>query len=158
MLVGGDGWLQPRLRTTIANSGIEGRIIDLGPISEARLAGVYESCSGLVLASFYEGFGIPLVEAMQHGKALITSRIGAMAEVAGDAALFVDPESPASIAPGLPATWPRCGYPLPAGSRPHVDAAERSPGTEPPRGTLHVLAAAARGDHTRRNVDRQRAV
>ena len=145
VLVGGDGWLQPRLRTTIANSGIEGRIIDLGPISEARLAGVYESCSGLVLASFYEGFGIPLVEAMQHGKALITSRIGAMAEVAGDAALFVDPESPASIA----RAFLRLGHD--AATRCRLEAAARRRSRtfswdRTARGTLHVLAAAARGD------------
>ena len=72
--------------------------MDLGPISSARLAGVYQACSALVLASFYEGFGIPLVEAMAHGKPVITSNIGTMAEVAGDAALFVDPANPASVA------------------------------------------------------------
>lgn len=97
VLVGSEGW-QPSLVERIAASGLSDRVVDLGPISSARLAGVYQACSALVLASFYEGFGIPLVEAMAFGKPVITSNIGAMAEVAGDAALFVDPESPASIA------------------------------------------------------------
>ena len=97
VLVGSDGW-QPGIAERIATSGLSDRVVDLGPISAARLAGVYQACSALVLASFYEGFGIPLVEAMAHGKPVITSNIGAMAEVAGDAALFVDPESPGSIA------------------------------------------------------------
>ena len=97
VLVGSDGW-QPGIAERIAASGLSDRVVDLGPISAARLAGVYQACSALVLASFYEGFGIPLVEAMAHGKPVITSNIGAMAEVAGDAALFVDPARPASIA------------------------------------------------------------
>ena len=97
VLVGSDGW-QPGIAERIAASGLSDRVVDLGPISTARLAGVYQGCSALVLASFYEGFGIPLVEAMAHGKPVITSNIGAMAEVAGDAALLVDPESPPSIA------------------------------------------------------------
>ena len=97
VLVGSDGW-QPGIAERIAASGLADRVVDLGPISSARLAGVYQACSALVLASFYEGFGIPLVEAMAHGKSVITSNSGTMAKVAGDAALFVDPENSASIA------------------------------------------------------------
>jgi len=98
VLVGSDGWGQPELPATIAGSGIGDRIVDLGTVSEEHLAGVYEGCTALVLASFYEGFGIPILEAMAHGKPVITSGSGAMAEVAGDAALYVDPGNPANIA------------------------------------------------------------
>ncbi|MYD98321.1 MAG: glycosyltransferase family 4 protein [Gammaproteobacteria bacterium] len=97
VLAGSDGW-EPGIAERIAASGLSDRVVDLGPISSARLAGVYQACSALVLASFYEGFGIPLVEAMAHGKPVITSNNGAMAEIAGDAALFVDPANAASIA------------------------------------------------------------
>lgn len=101
VLAGPYGWKQSGLAKAIADSGVGERIVDLGPISEARLAGVFEACDGLVLASFYEGFGLPLLEAMQHGKPVITSNTGAMAEVAGDAALLVDPHSPEAIARAL---------------------------------------------------------
>lgn len=94
VLVGPSGWGEAGLGAGLAGD----RIVDLGTISDERLSGVYQSCSALVLASFYEGFGIPLVEAMQHGKPVITSETGAMAEVAGDAAILVDPGNPASIA------------------------------------------------------------
>ena len=94
VLVGPAGWGESGLGDTVAGD----RIVDLGPLSDERLSGVYKSCDALVLASFYEGFGIPLVEAMVHGKPVITSGTGAMAEVAGDAGIRVDPGNPASIA------------------------------------------------------------
>ena len=98
ILVGPTGWGESGLRAAKAGERADPRIVDLGPISDARLAGVYRSCTAVVLASFYEGFGIPLVEAMQQGKPVITSATGAMAEVAGDAAIRVDPANPPSIA------------------------------------------------------------
>lgn len=98
VLVGPTGWGESGLRDVNVREPVDQRIVDLGPISEARLAGVYRSCTALALASFYEGFGIPLLEAMQHGKPVITSGTGAMAEVADDSAIFVDPVNPASIA------------------------------------------------------------
>lgn len=97
VLAGAPGWGRSGSDET-ARRDIADRLVDLGPVSTARLSGLYESCTALVLASFYEGFGIPLAEAMQHGKPVITSDRGAMAEVAGDAAVLVDPGNPASIA------------------------------------------------------------
>ena len=98
VLVGPTGWGDPGPGTNTARDPADERIVDLGPISDERLAGVYQSCRALVLASFYEGFGIPLVEAMQYGKPVIASGSGAMAEVTGDAGILVDPGNPASIA------------------------------------------------------------
>ena len=98
VLVGPTGWGESGLGTDMARDPADERIVDLGPISDERLTGVYHSCAALVLASFYEGFGIPLLEAMHHGKPVITSGTGAMAEVAGDAGILVDPDNPASIA------------------------------------------------------------
>lgn len=98
VLAGPYGWKQEHLSEAIAKSGVADRIVVLGEVSERLLAGAYQACSALVLASFYEGFGIPLLEAMQYGKPVIASNRGAMAEVAGDAALLVDPERPTTIA------------------------------------------------------------
>ncbi len=97
VLVGPTGWGESGLDGTVASD----RIVDLGTISDEHLAGVYQACMALVLASFYEGFGIPLLEAMQYGKPVVTSGTGATAEVAGDAAILVDPGNPASIARAL---------------------------------------------------------
>lgn len=98
VLVGPRGWKQEGLAAAIAGRGVAERIVDLGAISGERLAGVYQACTALVLASFYEGFGIPLLEAMQYGKPTIASNRGSMAELGGDAALLVDPERPSTIA------------------------------------------------------------
>lgn len=97
VLVGPSGWGESGLSDTVGG----GRIVDLGTISDERLSGAYQSCNALVLASFYEGFGIPLVEAMRYGKPVITSGTSAMAEIAGDAGILVDPGSPDSIARAL---------------------------------------------------------
>ena len=97
VLVGPSGWGESGLSDTVGGD----RIVDLGTISDERLSGAYQSCNALVLASFYEGFGIPLVEAMRYGKPVITSGTSAMAEIAGDAGILVDPGSPDSIARAL---------------------------------------------------------
>lgn len=66
-------------------------------IDDATLANLYANASALLLPSLYEGFGLPLVEAMQWGLPIITSKGSAMSEVAGDAALTVDPLDTDSI-------------------------------------------------------------
>ena len=98
VLVGPHGWKQASLAATIAGPDVAERIVDLGAMSDELLAGVYEACAALVLASFYEGFGIPLLEAMQYGKPVIASNRGSMAELGGNAALLIDPERPNTIA------------------------------------------------------------
>jgi glycosyltransferase involved in cell wall biosynthesis len=57
----------------------------------------YLECDVLFFASFYEGFGMPIVEAQSVGRPVITSNIGAMKEVAGNSAVLVDPNSPDEI-------------------------------------------------------------
>ena len=101
VLVGPPGWKQGDLAMTIAGNGVASRIIDLGPVSAAHLTGVYQACTALVMASFYEGFGIPLLEAMQYGKPVIASNVGSMAEIGGDAAVLIDPTRPTTTARAL---------------------------------------------------------
>lgn len=82
--------LPPALRPAVVFTGPLG---DFTPI----LAGAV----GLIYASFYEGFGLPIVEAMAAGTAVITSNCSSMPEVAGTAALFVDPNVPETIAEAM---------------------------------------------------------
>ena len=65
----------------------------LGRVDDITLAALYANCSFLVFPSLYEGVGLPLLEAMAHGKPLITSNTSSMPEVAGAAGILVDPVS-----------------------------------------------------------------
>jgi glycosyltransferase involved in cell wall biosynthesis len=73
----------------------------LGMVSDEDLARLYSGAAGLLYPSLYEGFGLPIVEAMASGCPVLTSNCTAMPEVAGDAAVFVDPMDEASIAEGI---------------------------------------------------------
>ncbi len=72
-----------------------------GYVAEDALGALYRRAAALVYPSLYEGFGLPILEAMRVGTPVVTSDRGAPAEVAGDAAVLVDPESVRSIATGL---------------------------------------------------------
>ncbi|RDI74309.1 Glycosyltransferase [Gaiella occulta] len=73
----------------------------LGRVADEELAALYRGARCLVYPSLYEGFGIPVAEAMACGAPVVTSRDSAMAEVAGSAAVLVDPLDPRSIAAGI---------------------------------------------------------
>lgn len=72
-----------------------------GDISDEDLAAVYRGAVGLVFPSLYEGFGLPVVEAMACGTPVVTSTVTALPEVAGGAALLVDPTSVDAIASAI---------------------------------------------------------
>jgi glycosyltransferase involved in cell wall biosynthesis len=71
--------------------GLREEVIFAGYVSDAELAAYYSSAIALILPSLYEGFGLPLVEAMACGCPVIASNCSSLPEVAGDAGLFVDP-------------------------------------------------------------------
>ena len=73
----------------------------LGRVSDDDLARLYRGARCLVYASYYEGFGLPIAEAMACGTPVVTSRGGATEETAGGAAVLVDPYDVASIAAGI---------------------------------------------------------
>lgn len=83
--------------------GIETQVRFVGYVRNDELAYLYEKAVALVFPSFVEGFGMPVLEAMHAGLPVITSNTGALAEVAGDAAILVNPRDVASIAQALSA-------------------------------------------------------
>ncbi|MEK7518706.1 MAG: glycosyltransferase family 1 protein, partial [Patescibacteria group bacterium] len=76
-------------------------IIPVGHVPQNDLVALYSGAEALVYASLYEGFGLPILEAMQAGCPVATSNISSMPEVAGDAAVLVDPREPQDIAKGI---------------------------------------------------------
>jgi len=77
--------------------GIEERVQFLGYVTDTELAYLYSKATAFVFPSFIEGFGMPVLEAMNMGLPVITSNQGALAEVAGNAALLVDSTNVNSI-------------------------------------------------------------
>ena len=73
----------------------------LGKVTQKDLIGLYSGARALVYPSLYEGFGLPILEAFACGCPVVTSNISSMAEVAGDAAALVDPDSVESIGEGI---------------------------------------------------------
>ena len=77
------------------------RVMHLSAVGDRELACLYSAAQGLLYPSLYEGFGLPILEAMACGCPVLTSDFAAMPEVAGDAAVLVDPLSEDSIANGI---------------------------------------------------------
>ncbi|HEY0793694.1 MAG TPA: glycosyltransferase family 1 protein [Chthoniobacterales bacterium] len=86
-----DGAVEP-WKSLVAALDLKMDVDFLGEVSEERLAECYRGASALMFPSRYEGFGIPLIEAMHFGLPIICGRGGSQTEVAGDAALYVDVE------------------------------------------------------------------
>jgi glycosyltransferase involved in cell wall biosynthesis len=76
-------------------------VMFLGPVADADLPALYSGALAFAFPSLYEGFGLPVLEAMACGTPVVTSAISSLPEVAGDAALLVDPASTPAIAAAL---------------------------------------------------------
>ena len=93
VLVGDQGWKNADLFNSAKELFDKRQIIITKYISDDLVKQIYSSATIFAYPSLYEGFGLPIVEAMASGTAVITSNYGAMAEVAGDSAILVDPHS-----------------------------------------------------------------
>jgi glycosyltransferase involved in cell wall biosynthesis len=89
-LVGPRGWeFEPILEEASRREDI--RVV--GQVSDHELAALYQACTVFCYPSLYEGFGLPLLEAMASGAACVTSSVSSLPEVGGDAVVYVDPTS-----------------------------------------------------------------
>ena len=93
VIIGKDTWFSPTVRAAARASSVADRIVFLGFVSDEDLAHYYSACDVFVFPSFYEGFGIPILEAMACGRAVACSNTSAMPEVADSAALLFDPRN-----------------------------------------------------------------
>ena len=85
----------------VRDARLEGQVLFTGFISDEELDSLFRLCEFLVYPSLYEGFGIPVLEAMQAGTPVITSNATAMPEVAGEAAIRIDPTDVSAIAEAM---------------------------------------------------------
>jgi len=93
VLTGQETWFSPRVREEIRRSGLAERIRMTGFVAEQDLVVLYNAAEMLVFPSFYEGFGLPVIEAMACGRAVVCSNAASLPEVADAAAVLVDPGS-----------------------------------------------------------------
>jgi len=98
VLAGGRGWMMEDVAQRINDLGLAGRVKLTGYLEDDELAWLYANCFAFVYPSLFEGFGLPVLEAMSLGAAVVTSTVSSLPEVAGDAALLVDPADAGAIA------------------------------------------------------------
>ncbi len=101
VLAGSMGFGASDIAARIETSPARARIEVLGYVPEPELARWYDRCAILAFPSLDEGFGMPVLEAMAHNVPVLTSNRSALPEVAGDAALLIDPEDTDAIGEGL---------------------------------------------------------
>jgi glycosyltransferase involved in cell wall biosynthesis len=101
VIAGKRGWLTESIEQRVAELGLAERVRFIGYVVDEDLPALLSGALAFVLPSLYEGFGMPVLEAMACGTPVLASNTSALPEVAGDAALLVDPTDTAVIAAGL---------------------------------------------------------
>ncbi|MFA6239607.1 MAG: glycosyltransferase family 1 protein [Candidatus Hydrogenedentales bacterium] len=101
VIAGRQGWKTEAVRESVARSPHGKRVRFLGHVPPEDLPALMSGAAVFAYPSLYEGFGIPVAEAMACGTPVLTSNVSSLPEVAGDAAVLVDPEDTIAIASGL---------------------------------------------------------
>ncbi len=101
VLVGAEGYRSWEIHAAVRRLKIADKVHFLDNVPNSDLPGLYASADALVFVSLSEGFGLPVIEAMSCGCPVIASRISSIPEVAGDAALYVDPYNVDDIAQAM---------------------------------------------------------
>ena len=100
-IVGKEDWKSPNLQSVLHDHQIKNRIIFTGGVSNEELIGIYALAKIFCFPSYAEGFGLPPLEAMAAGVPVVVSDRTALPEVCGDAAVYINPEKPESIAQAI---------------------------------------------------------
>ncbi len=101
VIVGKRGWLYEGFFRRLHELGLENEVIFPGFVPDEDLPALYSATDLFVFPSLYEGFGLPVLEALACGAPVVTSNTSSLPEVAGEAALLVDPNSVEALARGM---------------------------------------------------------
>jgi glycosyltransferase involved in cell wall biosynthesis len=101
VIAGGKGWLYEPIFARVRELGLTDQVRFLGHVPDNDLPGLYSASACFAYPSFYEGFGIPVLEAMACGAPVVVSGTSSLPEAAGSAALLVDPYDVESLVDGL---------------------------------------------------------
>jgi glycosyltransferase involved in cell wall biosynthesis len=104
-VVGQAAWGAGDEGAMVERLGLEGRVHFTGYVDQADLPAIYSAASVFVFPSLHEGFGLPVLEAMACGTPVVTSATSSLPEVAGDAAVLVDPRDAHAIADAIARIW-----------------------------------------------------
>lgn len=97
VMAGGIGWLCKSIFDIVKNLKLQNEIVFTGYFPEALKPALYAQAKALVYPSLYEGFGLPIVEAMAVGNIVLTSNVTSLPEVAGEAGIYFDPSQTEEI-------------------------------------------------------------
>lgn len=101
VISGGKGWSDNPIHQKVRDLGLQDFVHFVGFVDEDDLPAMYQAARVVLYPSLYEGFGLPILEAMAGSVPVVTSDISSMPEVAGDAALLVDPFSVPELADSI---------------------------------------------------------
>lgn len=101
VIAGKKGWLYDKIFSLVQELKLEERVIFTGFVEEEEKPVLIQNALAFVLPSFYEGFGIPVAEAMDLGVPVVISNAASLPEVGGSSAIYCDPDKPESIALAL---------------------------------------------------------
>ncbi|MCP5196307.1 MAG: glycosyltransferase family 4 protein [Gammaproteobacteria bacterium] len=96
-VAGGKGWRSEHIHRRLRDLEARGLVSYLGYVKDEELADLYAGAVGFIFPSWYEGFGLPVLEAMTQGCPVICSNTASLPEVGGDAVLYVEPDKPLDI-------------------------------------------------------------
>ncbi len=100
-IAGGQGWMYDETKQLVSELKLDKKVRFLGRVTDLELVTLYSMADMFAFPSFFEGFGVPPIEAMACGAPVITSNISALPEIAKDAALLVDPYDIDALADAL---------------------------------------------------------
>lgn len=100
-IAGGRGWMMAAFEERIRELGLRNSVKLLGYVNDAQLQWLYEKAYGFVYPSLFEGFGLPVVEAMSRGTPVVAANTTSIPEIVGHTGVLVDPHSTFSISDGM---------------------------------------------------------